>query len=62
MGTIIIKNLSSVRDECAVHLAFQILAKMDENQIYETADRYHVDVGVKTDAKGIKTFTVTDRD
>lgn len=63
MGTIIIKNLSTIRDDFAVLLALQILAEEPEDIICMRADRYNVDVGVRTDEiKNAKTFTITDRD
>ena len=63
MGTIIIKNLSSIRDTLAVGMAYDIIAGADENTLIYNADSLGIDVRVTTDEKTDgKVITITDRD
>lgn len=63
MGTIIIKNLSTVKDKLAVSMVYDIVAGADESILMDNADALGVNVGINTDeVKNAKVITITDRD
>lgn len=63
MGTIIIKNLSTVKDTLAVSMVYDIIAGADDNILMDNADALGVDVGIRTDEEqDAKVITITDRD
>lgn len=63
MGTIIIKNLSTVKDTLAVSMVYDIIAGADDNILMDNADALGVNVGIRTDeVQNAKVITITDRD
>ena len=63
MGTIIIKNLSNVKDTLAVSMVYDIIAGADDNILMDNADALGVNVGIRTDeVQNAKVITITDRD
>ena len=63
MGTIIIKNLSTIKDTLAVSMVYDIVAGADEEILISNADALGVDVGVRNDeVQNAKVITITDRD
>ena len=63
MGTIIIKNLSTIKDTLAVSMVYDIVAGADEEILISNADALGVDVGIRNDeVKNAKVITITDRD
>ena len=63
MGTIIIKNLSTVKDTLAVSMVYDIIAGADDDILMDNADALGVDVRISTDeVKNAKVITITDRD
>ena len=63
MGTIIIKNLSTIKDTLAVSMVYDIVAGADEEILISNADALGVDVGIRNDeVQKAKVITITDRD
>jgi len=63
MGTIIIKNLSTIKDTLAVSMVYDIVAGADEEILISNADALGVDVGIRNDeVQDAKVITITDRD
>lgn len=63
MGTIIIKNLSTIKDTLAVSMVYDIVAGADEEILISNADALGVDVGIRNDeVQNAKVITITDRD
>ena len=63
MGTIIINNLSTIKDTLAISMAYDIVAEADEDILVSNADALGVNVSIRTDeAQGAKVITITDRD
>lgn len=63
MGTIIIKNLSTIKDTLAVSMVYDIVAGADEEILISNADALGVDVGIHNDeVQNAKVITITDRD
>lgn len=63
MDTIIIKNLSTIKDTLAVSMVYDIVAGADEEILISNADALGVDVGIRNDeVQNAKVITITDRD
>ena len=63
MGTIIIKNLSTIKDTLAMSMVYDIVAGADEEILISNADALGVDVGIRNDeVQNAKVITITDRE
>lgn len=63
MGTIIIKNLSTVKDKLAVSMVYDIISGADDQTLMDDADALGIDVRIRTDEiQSAKVITITDRD
>ena len=63
MGTIIINNLSTLKDRIAVDMANDILNGGNTDQLIKDADLFQINITVRNDEKAdARVVTITDRD
>ena len=63
MGTIVISNLSTIKDKIAIDMANDILTGGDPEQLIRDADLFNVNISVRHDKKtDAKVVTISDRD
>ena len=63
MGTVIIRNLSTIKDRIAIYMANDILNGDNTDQLIKDADLFQINITVRNDEKAdARVVTITDRD